>query len=159
MEKANGLIYAIMAIIVTVYMTLFLMICAEGAEVSTQIYSRNAQGDIYITETGWVTIGSSTYYVHETKSRMYDKNEACRNVYRWKAEKLYYFGDDGRMITKNTHYIKLNKDKSVKYIYTPGTGHRERYNVAHRRYQEKRKGRWKDVGNQTNLWWCSDWQL
>ena len=27
------------------------------------------------------------------------------------------------------------------------------------RHRLKRKGRWQDVGNQTNLWWCCDFQL
>lgn len=132
---------------------------ALTAEAKTGMYSRNSDGDVFISETGWVQIGHDTYYVHSTKSQAYQKNEACRNTYRWQDDKLYYFGDDGKMIKKSTKYIKLNKDHSVKYIYTPGTNHNERWNSKLLRYQRRTKrGEWKEVGNQTNLWWMCDWQ-
>ena len=134
---------------------------ALTAEAKTGMYSRNSNGDVFISETGWVQIGHDTYYVHSTKSQAYQKNEACRNTYRWMDNKLYYFGDDGRMIKKNTKYIKLNRDHSVRYIYTPGTNHNERWNAGLLRYQRhNRRGKWvTQEGNQTNLWWMCDWQL
>lgn len=133
---------------------------ALTAEAKTGMYSRNSDGDVFISETGWVQIGSDTYYVHSTKSRAYRKYEACRNTYRWREGKLYYFGDDGKMIRKSTKYIKLNRDRSVKYVYTPGTGRSERWNASLLRYQQRKKdGGWRETGNQTNLWWSCDWQL
>lgn len=141
-----------------IIMTLFLTVSAQCAE-TTGMYSQNGNGDIYITQTGWTAVNGAIYYVHATKSQMYDRHEACRNTFRWRGDKLYYFGKDGRMITRNTRYIKLNNDNSVKYIYTAGTGRRERYNPARKRYQEKRRGKWHDTGNQTNIWWRCDWQL
>lgn len=141
-----------------IIMTLFLTVSAQCAE-TTGMYSQNGNGDIYITQTGWTAVNGAIYYVHATKSQMYDKHEACRNTFRWRGDKLYYFGNDGRMITRNTRYIKLNSDNSVKYIYTAGTGRRERYNPARKRYQEKHRGKWHDTGNQTNIWWRCDWQL
>ena len=63
------------------------------------------------------------------------------------------------MIKKSTKYIKLNKDHSVKCIYTPGTNHNEKWSSKLLRYQRRTKrGEWKEVGNQTNLWWMCDWQ-
>lgn len=141
-----------------IIMTLLLTVSAQCAE-TTGMYSQNGNGDIYITQTGWTAVNGAVYYVHATKSQMYDRHEACRNTFRWRGDKLYYFGNDGRMITRNTRYIKLNSDNSVKYIYTAGTGRRERYNPARKRYQEKRRGKWHDTGNQTNIWWRCDWQL
>ena len=141
-----------------IIMTLLLTVSAQCAE-TTGMYSQNGNGDIYITQTGWTAVNGAIYYVHATKSQMYDRHEACRNTFRWRGDKLYYFGNNGRMITRNTRYIKLNSDNSVKYIYTAGTGRRERYNPARKRYQEKRRGKWHDTGNQTNIWWRCDWQL
>lgn len=141
-----------------IIMTLLLTVSAQCAE-TTGMYSQNGNGDIYITQTGWTAVNGAIYYVHATKSQMYDRHEACRNTFRWRGDKLYYFGNDGRMITRNTRYIKLNSDNSVKYIYTAGTGRRERYSPARKRYQEKRRGKWHDTGNQTNIWWRCDWQL
>ena len=147
----------LVAIATIAFLGLFFTICAEA---STGMYSRDAQGNVYISETGWVQIGSDTYYVHSTKSRAYRKYEACRNTYRWREGKLYYFGDDGKMIRKSTKYIKLNRDRSVKYVYTPGTGRSERWNASLLRYQQRKKdGGWRETGNQTNLWWSCDWQL
>jgi hypothetical protein len=146
----------ISAALALMLMTLFMTVSAECA---TGMISQNGSGDIYITQTGWTAVNGAIYYVHATKSQMYDKHEACRNTFRWRGDKLYYFGNDGRMITRNTRYIKLNSDNSVKYIYTAGTGRRERYNPARKRYQEKHRGKWHDTGNQTNIWWRCDWQL
>lgn len=134
------------------------LLCCICAEASTGMRSHDAQGNVYISETGWVQIGSDIYYVHATKSRMYAEGEACRNTYRWRGDKLYYFGKDAKAIRHSTHYIKLDKDRTVKYIYTPGDGNRERYNVAHKRYQIKKHGKWEDTGMQTTIWWMCDWQ-
>lgn len=107
------------------------------------------------TRTGWV----GDKYIHKTKSAMYDRGEPTKDAYRWRGNKLYYFGDDGKILRSNTKYIKLNKDHSVHYIYTPGTNHNDRYNARLMRYQKRtRKGHWKEYGMQTNVWWMCDWQ-
>jgi len=155
MAAAKKTAFLITAVITVVYMALFLQIIAEA---STGMYSRTAEGNVYISETGWIRIGSDTYYVHETKSRMYDRYEACRNAYRWRDGKLCYFGDDGKMAKHSTRDMKLSHDHSVRYIYTPGTGHGERYNAKLRRYQIKTSGGWRTVGNETFVWWMCDWQ-
>ena len=148
------------SIIVAIVMAaaMVFLLCCICAEASTGMRSHDAQGNVYISETGWVQIGSDTYYVHKTRSRMYAEGEACRNTYRWRGDKLYYFGKDAKAIRHSTHYIKLDKDRTVKYIYTPGDGNRGRYNVAHKRYQIKKHGKWKDTGMQTNIWWMCDWK-
>ena len=155
MAAAKKTAFLITAVLMAVYMALFLQIIAEA---STGMYSRNSEGNIYISETGWIRIGSATYYVHETKSRMYDRYEAFRNAYRWRDASLYYFGDDAKMAKRSTRDMKLSHDHSIKYIYTPGTGHRERYNAKLRRYQIKTRGGWRTVGNETFVWWMCDWQ-
>ena len=114
----------ISAALALMLMTLFMTVSAECA---TGMISQNGSGDIYITETGWVTVDGGIYYVHATKSQMYDRHEACRNTYRWRGNKLYYFRDNGKMLKKSTKYIKLNRDHSIRYIYTPGTNHNERW--------------------------------
>lgn len=156
MTAAKKTAYLITAVLMAVYMALFLQIIAEA---STGMYSRTSEGNVYISETGWIRIGSATYYVHKTKSRMYDRYEACRNAYRWWDGKLYYFGDDGKMAKHSTQDMKLSHDHSVRYIYTPGTGRRERYNAKLRRYQIKTSGGWRTVGNETFIWWMCDWQV
>lgn len=109
--------------------------------------------------TGWVTIHGDTYYIHETRSRMYHRGEPCWDTYRWKGDKLYYFRHNGKMLKHNTKLIKLNRDHSVKYIYTPGNKN-DRYNVGRRRYQRRGKdGKWHEYGMQTNVYWLADWQL
>ena len=147
----------LIALVMAVVLILLIAATAEAKNVG--MVSRNADGDVFLTHTGWVKVGSDTYYSHKTQSRMYGKNEACRNVYRWRGNKLYYFRDDGKMLKKNTKYIKLNRDHSVKYIYTPGTNHNERWSSKRMGYQRhNRKGKWVDVGGRTNLWWMCDMQ-
>lgn len=153
--KMCAAIVLLVVIATIAFLGLFFTICAEA---STGMYSRDAQGNVYLSETGWVQIGSDTYYAHKTRSRMYAEGEACRNTYRWRGDKLYYFGKDAKAIRHSTHYIKLDKDRTVKYIYTPGDGNRERYNVAHKRYQIRKHGKWEDTGMQTTIWWMCDWQ-
>ncbi len=112
-----------------------------------------------ITEASQRTGYVGDRYIHKTKSAMYDKGEPTRNAYRWRGDKLYYYGNSGRQLRHNTKYIKLHRNDSVKYIYTPGTNHNERYNVKHMRYQKRKKnGHWMDVGMQTNIWWMCDMQ-
>lgn len=156
MTPAKKTALLITAVLMAAYMALFFQIMAEGS--TTGMYSRTAEGNVYISDTGWIRIGNDTYYVHETKSRMYDRYEACRNAYRWRDGKLYYFGDDAKMAKHSTRDMKLSHDHSVRYIYTPGTGHRERYNAKLRRYQIKVSGTWCTVGNETFAWWMCDWQ-
>lgn len=157
MAKMEKIAYMIMVITMIIFMSLFFMIVAEAK--THGMFSRDAAGNIYISQTGWVRIGNNLYYSHKTRSRLYAKNEVCRNTYRWKDGKLYYFDGSGRAIKHSTQYIKLSRDRTVKYIITPGSGGKERYNTSIRRYQVKKKGKWRDTGNQTNLWWCCDWQL
>ena len=147
----------LIALVMAVILILLIISTTEAKNVG--MVSRNADGDVFLSETGWVQVGGDTYYSHKTKSRMYQVGEACRNAYRWKGNKLYYFEDDGKMLQSDTKYIKLNKDHSVHYIYTPGTNHNDRYNARLGRFQKHdRKGHWKEYGMQTNIWWMCDMQ-
>lgn len=111
------------------------------------------------TRSGWIKQDGDTYYIHKTQSYAYKAGEPTKSAYRWRNGKLYYFGASGKMQKHSSKYIKLNKDDSVKFVYTPGTNHCERYNVKLRRYQRLTKRcRWKSVGIQCNVWWMCDWQ-
>jgi len=44
------------------------LLCCICAEASTGMRSHDAQGNVYISETGWVQIGSDTYYVRSRSS-------------------------------------------------------------------------------------------
>ena len=152
-RKMTPIVFAAIAAMICMRLT---SICTE-AKIGA-IY-RNNQGKVYISKTGWVRIGGDTYYSHRTRSEKYDRNEVCRNEYRWRGNKLYYFGNDGKRIKKSTKYIKLNRDHSVRYVYTPGTNRKERWSAKYLRYQHRNEeGTWADAGNQTVLWWCCDWQ-
>lgn len=111
------------------------------------------------TKTGWMNLDGDTYYIHKTNGLYYKKGEPCWDEYRWHGNKLYYFQYSGQMLKHSTRNVKLNKDHSVRYIYTPGTDRRDRYNARIRRYQRKSKdGIWTEYGMQTNIPWMCDWQ-
>lgn len=126
----------------------------------------DAQGNTYIYKhgkmrLGWVTYKGHRYYCHYSKSRMYPKGAIAKNTYRVKNNKLYYFDDKGRKITKDTRYIGLNRHStSVHYIYAPGMGGRRyRYNANHKRYQYLTdSGKWKDTGKRCYPYGMIDWQ-
>ena len=111
-------------------------------------------------QTGWFTYHGKRYYGHKTKSRLYPKGAICKNAYRVKNGKMYYFGDDGAKQTRSSRYITLNKHStSVHYIHAPGMIRRYRYNANHRRYQYLNdKGKWKDTGMQCWPYGMIDWQ-
>lgn len=142
--------------VIIIAVMVFIMACTVHAKMG--IIYRNSEGDVFCTQTGWVKAGKDLYYVHKTNGMAYKRGEACRNDYRWKGNKLYYFGDDGRALRRSVGCVKLRKDGSVRYILVPGIGWRQRYNVRHRSYQVFTGGAWHDVGMRTNVPWMCDWQ-
>ena len=109
--------------------------------------------------TGLYKRGGYWYYGHKTKSALYDVGDLTRDSFRIINGKYYYFLHDGKMLTHNTHYIKLNRDHSVKYIYTPGTRKKHRFNVELRLGQYKKHGRWiTETGMQYDLYGQIDMQ-
>ena len=92
--------------------------------------------------TGLYKKDGAWYYGHKTSSALYEAGDLTRASFRIINGKYYYFLYDGRMLTHSTHYIKVNKDHSVRYIYTPGTQQKKRFNVKLRRGQYKKHGRW-----------------
>jgi hypothetical protein len=134
-------------------LTIFMF--AMVTEASTGMMSEDAEGRIFSSQTGYFKVQGKTYYAHHSKSAMYEKHELLTNGYRVRNNKLYYFGADGAMVTKktrrdkSTRYIDFNKDGSVHCIYPAGRGEPyERYNANHRRYQVRKHGKWKDIGQQ-----------
>lgn len=146
-------------------LTIFMFAMVTEAKTSNGIMGTDAGGRIFSTHTGYFTVRGKTYYAHKTSSRMYKKGELLTNGYRVRHGKMYYFGADGAMITRktsrnrSTRYIDFNRDGSVHYIYPAGRGtKKERYNANHRRYQVRKHGKWKDVGQQVWPWGLIDWQ-
>lgn len=135
--------------------TIFLLVICFGFATCVEAGTRM----VWIgSRTGWVKINGGIYYIHETRGYTYNRGEPCQNDYRWKGNKLYYFGRDGQMIKHSTMLIKLKRDHSVKYIYTPGDKNK-RYNATCKRYERKGKsGKWYECGMQTDIYWMCDWQ-
>ena len=154
MKKTTILFVAIITFVISL---LLIYITPEAS--TTGVLGVNWQtGKVTADHTGWLRINGDTYYIHKTKSVKYDTGEACRNEYRWRDGKLYYFKNDGRVQKHDSHYIKLNPDDSVCSIYIAGSNYKLRYNVKRRRYQQRINGTWHDIGMQTNIWWMCDMQ-
>ena len=96
--------------------------------------------------TGLYKSGGHWYYGHETASALYNVGDLTRDSFRIIDGKYYYFCHDGRMLTRDTHYMTVRKGHDGKadviHIYTPGTGKKSRFNVDLRRGQTKKHGRW-----------------
>ena len=111
-----------------------LMIC-------TPVQAETVNGGIF-TNTGLQRYHGHFYFIKEN-------GEVSRDSFRVYENKVYYFGKDGRLQTRDSHYIDIrSKDHSVRYIYTPGTKKRQRYNTALKRYQVKHGRHWISVGMQ-----------
>ena len=146
-------------------LTVFMFAMVTEAKTSNGIMGTDACGRIFSTHTGYFTVRGKTYYAHCSSSRMYKKGELLTNGYRVRNNKLYYFGADGAMVTRktsrdrSTRYTEFNKDGSVHYIYPAGRKKpNERYNANRRRYQVRKHGKWKDVGQQVWPWGLIDHQ-
>lgn len=129
----------LMAIIIVGIFTI-MAICADA--------KMHVSGDnIYITHGGkpaygWTWQSGNRYYCHKTDSGMYPKGSAFRGGLKLIGQKIYCFDSKGRQVRRDTRYVKLHTDKSVKYLYIPGTAHKRRYNTRLFRYQYKRNGKW-----------------
>lgn len=100
-----------------------------------------------VMQFGWVKWKGHTYYCHYTDSKKYPRGSATRGEMRIKHGKFYAFaGSDCRMITEDYYYrygpvskrlsLKLNKDKSVRYVYNTARIHRNwRYSTKEHRLQ------------------------
>ena len=159
----NTLKEIVIGIFTGLLLTVFVF--AMVTEASTGLMTEDAEGRIFSSQTGYFTVHGKTYYSHYSKSRMYEAHELLTNGYRVRGNKLYCFGPDGAMITRktsrdrSTRYIDFNKDGSVHYIYPAGRGEpHERYNANRQRYQIRKHGKWKDVGQQVWPWGMIDWQ-
>lgn len=165
-NKVKKITALLIALIMVVAFCETNVVSAEAKSKKVVSFCTNWDGDITISDdkgvmTGWIRVGKDTYYAHRTESRMYSKGQVARNTYRVNNNKFYYFCNDGRMLKKSTKYIKLNKDKSVKYIYPPSDGWAGyRYNTKLRRYQYRdSNGKWISTGNQCYPYGMVDWQV
>ena len=133
----------------------------------TIVFGWDWQGNLYIEKDckqmrGWFKIGNKTYYGHKTKSYSYPRGSLCTRAYRVKNGKMYYFDENGVMVTKNTPKmpnVTFNKNGSVHYIYSNGMIRRYRYNANRKRYQYLNDdGKWIDIGMQCYPYGMIDWQ-
>lgn len=163
MKKWMVKIFAVMAI-VAVMVGIHPDIDAYAKKCHTILVGTDCMGHTFIEQDGkqmrgYFKIGSKTYYGHKTKSYAYPKGSICKNEYRVRNGKLYYFDDNGVMVRKNTRKLpmtKFNKNGSVHYIYMKNY----RYNANHKRYQYRNKdGKWVDVGMQCYPQGIIDWQM
>lgn len=109
---------------------------------------------------GFFQEGKDYYYRYHSSSPMHKRGELAKNSIRMINGKLFYFGHDGKMQRKDSHYLDIrSKDGSIRYIYIPGTHKTQRYNTKLRLKQTKRKGRWRtEAGMQYFPYGQIDWQ-
>ena len=144
LKKATALV--LMAIILVSLLAIVTLVCVEAKGYTGMKTTK--YGDTYIVKDGkvkhgWEWYKGHRYYCHETSSEQYPAGTVFKGGMKLINGKVYCFDSRGRQVRKNTHYIKLNGDKSVKYVYMPGTGHKRRYNTKEMRYQVKIHGHWK----------------
>jgi hypothetical protein len=123
---------------------------------------RDGSGNLYIVKSGKIRTGlvhcrGRIYYAHKTRSRKYPAASLVKNEYKVIRGKWYYFGSDGSAQRKDSRYIDVrSRDCTVRYIYTPGTGRRQRFNTDTWRYERKTNGRWRATGNQCDMYGVYD---
>lgn len=164
-KKKIALILEAVIIMGIVLMGLLFTVRADAKSTHRNGKVTDAQGNTYIykngkLKTGWFTWKGNRYYAHKTKSRMYPRGSICKNTYRVKNGKMYYFGQDGSKQTKSSRYITINKrGTSVHYIHAPGMIRRYRYNCNRHRYQYlDDKGKWINDGEKCWPEGMIDWQ-
>ena len=122
------------------------------------------RGDMYIymygkRQYGWVEYRYNMYYAYKTSRYGVPKGSLAVDVYRKHKGKIYYFGIDGKMLTHDTKYIKLDKKRfNVRYIYTPGDPTR-RYSVNDSHFQKYINKKWVNVGKRCFPHWMIDNQM
>ena len=144
LKKATAMV--LMAIILVSLLAIVTLVCVEAKGYTGMKTTK--YGDTYIVKDGkvkhgWEWYKGHRYYCHETSSEQYPAGTVFKGGMKLIGGKVYCFDSRGRQVRKNTRYVKLNGDKSVKYVYMPGTGHSRRYNTAEMRYQVKIHGHWK----------------
>lgn len=123
---------------------------------------RDGSGNLYIVKNGKIRTGlvhcrGRIYYAHKTRSRKYPTASLVKNEYKVIRGSWYYFGSDGSAQRRDSHYIDVrSRDCTVRYIYTPGTGRRQRFNTSSWRYERKINGRWRATGNQCDMYGVYD---
>ena len=146
---------------------MMIMAAGDAGAYSTQAKGvtgviRDDNGDLYIAKNGRLRTGlvhyrGRIYYAHKTRSMKYPAASLARAEYKVIRGKWYYFGADGSAQRKDSHYINIrSRDCTVRYIYTPGTGRRQRFNTSTWRYEVKKRGRWRAVGNQCDMYGVYD---
>ena len=143
LKKATAMV--LMAIILVSLLAIVTLVCVEAKGYTGMKTTK--YGDTYIVKDGkvkhgWEWYKGHRYYCHETTSEQYPAGTVFKGGMKLIGGKVYCFDSRGRQVRNDTHYVKLNADKSVKYLYIPGTNHRQRYSTKYFRYQFKRHGRW-----------------
>ncbi len=150
-----GFVAGAMAVIVGIFAILILTLALASpvmAKTPRNGKVQDSQGNEYIykhgkLKTGWFTYHGKRYYGYKTSTKSHPRGSLCKNAYRVKNNKLYYFGPTGAKQTRDSRYITLNRHStSVHYIYAPGMIRRWRYNANHKREQYLTdSGKWVDL--------------
>ena len=126
------------------------------------VYDKNGNMYIYMygkRQYGWVEYRYNMYYAYKTSRYGVPKGSLAVDVYRKHKGKIYYFGIDGKMLTHDTKYIKLDKKRfNVRYIYTPGDPTR-RYSVNDSHFQKYINKKWVNIGKRCFPHWMIDNQM
>ena len=166
MEKTMKIMKRLAAAAI-IAMIILIMAGADRTEAKSRhpwngIFYDSATGDSYIykhgrKQYGWAHYKGNWYYAHKKAGNGFSKGSICKDTYRVRGHRMYFFGRDGKRLKKDTGYIVLNKcSKSVHYIKIPGDPNM-RFNANHRRYQRRNKGKWEDVGMQVWPYGLIDW--
>lgn len=109
--------------------------------------------------TGLVRYRGNIYYGHREGTPEHPVGSLARDCIKMIGRDWYYFGRDGKAQKHDSRYIDIrSRNRTVRYIYIPGTNRKQRYNTREERYQVKRHGRWTTVGMQVYPYGQMDWQ-
>lgn len=147
MNKKKLLVIILAIILFFIAFLAILSLKAEGKTISTNKYGLFKQG-------------GSWYYRYHSTSTLNKRGELARDCIKVINGKFYYFKHNGKMQRKDSHYLDIrHRDGSIRYIYIPGTHKTERYNTRLKRYQIKRRGRWRTPeGKEYYPYGQIDWQ-
>lgn len=124
----------------------------------------DAGGNRYIVkhgkkQTGLIKYRGNIYYGHRTKSACYPVGSLATDCFKEIDGDWYYFGKTGKAQKHDSRYIDIrSRNWTVRDIYTPGTGKKQRYHTRTKRYQVRKGGKWRTVGMQTYPYGQMDWQ-
>ena len=109
--------------------------------------------------TGLIRYRGNIYYGHREGTPAHPVGSLALDCFKMVDGDWYYFGKDGKAQKHDSRYIDIrSRNRTVRYIYTPGTNRKQRYSTREERYQVKKHGKWMTVGMQVYPYGQMDWQ-